>query len=325
MIPTTIRFGSRSSDVARWQAILGVVADGAFGHVTAAATRSWQAARGLTVDGVVGPMTWAIALATSPTKEPAMHQTITADEFIIGGRAVKAPEGLEVLNWTNGGTAVPRLVSGGTRTQVTELILHETCDNPGAADTLATLKKRGLSVALIVDAFGRVTQHADLLSDVTQHAGSHNGRSIGIEVDNPYYPSWNRRPDVWPDVIPAPWAHAETGKRGRYVVPTLASMETTCTLTRWLTSEEAPVGISITRNWIGRRGTKFALGLVSGAEKPAPGIYAHHYFAHADAACLALYCFLRIELGFAPVEARGEVIRLATGAVGAVTLPEART
>lgn len=314
-IPPTIRLGSRSTDVARWQGIIGATADGDFGPLTLAATKAWQSQHGLTTDGIVGPMTWAVALASSrPAPPPA-----TSGQIIVGGRGYAAPEGVSVRNWTDGAD-VPRLTKPGTRKSVTELVLHETCDGVGAADTLATLRKRGLSIHLIVDAFGVATQHADLLTDVAQHAGQHNGPSIGIEVDNPYYPSWNRRKDVWPDVIAAPWAHANPGTARQYVVPTLASAETVAKLTAWLTSGEVP-GIQIPRKWLGLRGAKFALGPVAGTEKLSPGIYAHHYFAHADAAWLALYSYLRIELGCEPEEARTEAIRMATGAIGAAALP----
>ncbi len=60
----TLRLGSSGSDVAQWQAIIGVTADGAFGPQTQAATVAWQSAHGLTADGVVGPMTWAKAQGT---------------------------------------------------------------------------------------------------------------------------------------------------------------------------------------------------------------------------------------------------------------------
>jgi len=77
MIPSTIRFGSRSTAVARWQAIVGVVADGVFGRKTETATKVWQAAHGLTPDGVVGAMSWTMALAKEPTPiKPATHDRV---------------------------------------------------------------------------------------------------------------------------------------------------------------------------------------------------------------------------------------------------------
>lgn len=58
---TPLRIGMVSADVAAWQRVLGVTADGDFGPKTDAATRAWQVAHGLTADGVVGTETWASA------------------------------------------------------------------------------------------------------------------------------------------------------------------------------------------------------------------------------------------------------------------------
>lgn len=72
----TIRLGSRGSDVAVWQKIVGAGADGVFGAMTAALTRGWQTTRGLKPDGVVGPATWAAAL--SPAGAPEMLRGLDA-------------------------------------------------------------------------------------------------------------------------------------------------------------------------------------------------------------------------------------------------------
>lgn len=53
----TVRQGSTGASVACVQTIVGAVADGSFGPMTAAAVRAYQASNGLTADGVVGPMT----------------------------------------------------------------------------------------------------------------------------------------------------------------------------------------------------------------------------------------------------------------------------
>ena len=49
-------------DVAAWQAIIGVKADGVFGPGTESATIAWQKAHGLTADGIVGPASRRVAL-----------------------------------------------------------------------------------------------------------------------------------------------------------------------------------------------------------------------------------------------------------------------
>jgi len=56
--------GSGSNDgpyrdgLARAQRAMGIDADGYYGPVTEAATRTWQAAHSLSVDGLIGPDTW---------------------------------------------------------------------------------------------------------------------------------------------------------------------------------------------------------------------------------------------------------------------------
>lgn len=67
---STIRQGSKGTDVKAWQAIIGVTPDGNFGPATAAATKKWQSDHGLTPDGVVGVKTWGIAI---PTEGPASN------------------------------------------------------------------------------------------------------------------------------------------------------------------------------------------------------------------------------------------------------------
>ena len=73
----TIRQGSTGADVALWQTILGVTADGIFGPKTATATKAWQGTHGLAADGVVGPKTWAAALGgvTTAAATPAAPST----------------------------------------------------------------------------------------------------------------------------------------------------------------------------------------------------------------------------------------------------------
>lgn len=317
---TTIRQGDRSATVARWQQIIGVTADGVFGPATAAATRAWQTEHGLRADGVVGPMTWGVALRVSDSLEqPFLTE---GNVLIVGGRAVTAPDGLRIRTWLSD-RAVPRFHARARKRAPTELVLHETVTVSGD-NTVAVLKKRALGVQLIVWPDGAVTQHGDLALDEQDHAGQHNGPSVGIEVVSPYYPAYLKPGAPWDDVIDAPWADrliingVETARR--YVVPTALSAETTSVLTGWLTSGDVP-GLSIPRTWVPLRSGRFALGAVPGADKLSPGIYAHHNFAHADASWLALYSYLRIELGYSAEDARSEALRLATRARGPITLP----
>jgi hypothetical protein len=188
---------------------------------------------------------------------------------------------------------------------VTELVVHETV-TCSAKETVAALIQRGLGVHLVLDEEGRFTQHGDLANDIMAHASQHNRPSIGIEVVNPYYPSYLKPGTAWSAVIDAPWAHKQ-----KYVLPTPAQAEAVARFIEWATSRA--LGLAIPRTWIGLAGANLAMAEVETAAKPRPGIYAHHYFGHADGAWLVLYAWLRLEAGLSPDAAFAEAVRRATG------------
>ena len=226
--------------------------------------------------------------------------------FIVAGQVLEPPAGLDLRSFRDPGV---HRFAGRARagSAVTEVVLHESVTR-SAADTVSVLKRRGLGVHLIVAPDGRVTQHGDLANERLAHAGGHNGPSVGIEVVNPYYPTHLRDGLPWSRIIDAPWAH-----RDRYVLPTPEQAEATARLIGWLTSPAAE-GLSIPRTWRGVDGTRLAMGRVAGGDQRRPGVWAHHYFHHADGAWLALYAWLRLEAGLASCTAYEEAARRATGA-----------
>ena len=233
--------------------------------------------------------------------------------FIVGGQPLQPPAGIEVLNFND--SSVPRFhYRERAGKPVTELILHETITR-SAADTLAVLKKRRLSVHLLLDEHGRFTQHGDLADDILAHASQHNSPSIGIEVVNPYSPRYLKPGLAWSTVIDAPWAYEK-----KYVLPTLAQAEAVARFIEWVTSPAS--GLAIPRTWIGLAGTKLAMAAVRGANRPKPGIYAHQYFGHADGSLLVLYAWLRLEAGLAPEAAYAEAVRRSTGVRWSVDLAD---
>ena len=82
---TTLRKGSRGSEVATLQRMLNLIADGIFGPLTDEAVREFQKSHSLVVDGIVGPKTWA-ALGVAP--QPLSR---TIDKIILHCSAT--PEG----------------------------------------------------------------------------------------------------------------------------------------------------------------------------------------------------------------------------------------
>ena len=181
--------------------------------------------------------------------------------FIVGGKATCPVEGLSIRTFAEDG--VHRFPSKGKRARAVELVIHETVTR-SVDSTIAVLKKRGLSVHLVMGADGALTQHGDLATDILWHASQHNGPSFGVEVVNPYYPSYLKPGLPWDRVIKAPWAH-----KGEYVLPTPAQAEAVAALVRWTTSAPAP-GIAVPRVWPGLRDGRFALGLVPAAPRFLP-------------------------------------------------------
>jgi hypothetical protein len=224
--------------------------------------------------------------------------------FIVSGKSTSSVEDLTIRTFADAG--VHRFASKAKRTRATELVVHESVTR-SVDSTVSVLKKRGLGVHLILGPDGMFTQHGDLATDVLWHASGHNGVSFGVEVVNPYYPRHLKQGLPWGRVIDAPWAHEK-----KYVLPTPAQAEAVAALVGWTTSAPA-AGIQVPRRWVGLRNGYFALGLVTGAEKPTPGIFAHQYFGHADGSFLVLYAWLRLEAGLAPNIAFEEAVKRTTG------------
>lgn len=206
------------------------------------------------------------------------------------------------------GTPLPSRPRGDRRP--TQIIVHESVTSSTEA-TVRVLQGRGLGVHFMVAPDGSVTQHGDPVTDRMAHAGSQNGTSFAIEVVNPYYAARDRPGPPWELVIEGRWVH-----RGRYLVPTPAQLEAAAQLIRWATDPEGPVRVP--RVWPGLRGSRLALSrlrYVWGGEAPdvrSPGVWAHTYTAHADAAVPVLYAWLRLEAGLSAEAAYAECVHLAT-------------
>lgn len=90
---TTLKKGSKGSDVKLLQQKLNLLQDGIFGPLTDEAVREFQKANGLTIDGIVGPKTWN-ALGVTNSGESQTKRNIT--EIIVHYTAT--PEGEEFSN-----------------------------------------------------------------------------------------------------------------------------------------------------------------------------------------------------------------------------------
>lgn len=178
---------------------------------------------------------------------------------------------------------------------VDRVVVHESVTRSEAA-TLRALKRRGLGVHFIVDEHGRIRQHAEVTARLS-HAGRLNGRSVGVEIVTPYYPALARTP--WTKCIEARWAHG-----GAYVLPTREQLEALVELLVKL--EQGAYGVCVPRRFVGMREGRLRMGRVKGAS--GPGIYAHHYTAHADGAFPVLYAWLRLQAGLDEAEALAQAV-----------------
>ena len=275
----TIRRGDTGPAVADLQRALGVDDDGVFGPMTEKALRDWQAAHGLDVDGVAGPVTWA---ALTPAGSPSLAARAAAAVRSAARRAGDVPG----ATW---GKPLPSQSRRGVEPD--EIVIHESV-TATAADAVAVLARRKLSVHFAVDRDGTVTQHVPLAKSAIHAGGRHNRRSIAIEVANAYYGDRAREGD---DVISAAWAH-----RGRYILPTREQCEAVWRLVQELTTRLDGIPLA----WPGADGSRFVWGRIPRDE--VPGIMAHHRWQHADGLFVEYYCLLRHAAGMDAWAAYGQ-------------------
>jgi hypothetical protein len=158
----TIRRGDRGDDVKRWQAIIGVTADGIFGPGTEAATKAWQTKFGLTADGIVGPKSWAAAQALAKTDPPPASILPSVLPFVQA-----------------------RNYRPGRRGRIDLLVVHtmEAVEKPGTAEAVAAWfagpHAPMASAHYCVDSDSVVQCVKD--GDTAFHAKGANHNGIGIE------------------------------------------------------------------------------------------------------------------------------------------------
>lgn len=174
------------------------------------------------------------------------------------------------------------LPHGKTRKKTTHVLFHESVTSSREA-TVEVLNKRGLSVHLIVDRDGSVTQHAPL-DAACWHADALNSISVSIEVVNEYYGSRANEGDL---VIAVPWAHL-----GKYIVPTPEQLEAAYQLAMSLCDKfKIPKAFPVVSKGI------FRWSRIPGRDATTPGLHAHHETEHSDGLFPLHYCHAR-ELGY---------------------------
>lgn len=147
------------------------------------AVQAFQLEHDLYPDGVFGPRTQA--------KYTGKRYAIEiGDRIVIGTKRIKV--NFPVVDFTEPGghSFYPYPYTWRGRDNKPDLfVLHfDACMT--TAQCFQTLIDRGLSCQLMMDVDGVIWQALDLL-DHAAHAGPYNRRSIGIEINNPWYLSRN--------------------------------------------------------------------------------------------------------------------------------------
>jgi len=151
-----IKQGSTGPDVALWQTIIGVTADGIFGSGTDAATRKWQSAHGVAPDGVVGPNTWGAALGGAfPAAAAAIPAVATPIAATASLAAAAAAASAAIMADPNYCSSVAR---SGTpvNTAVHNFKAAWNAANPGQAVPINTGKYEPVVASALSSALGGI-------------------------------------------------------------------------------------------------------------------------------------------------------------------------
>jgi hypothetical protein len=181
---------------------------------------AFQSQHGLKVDGQLGPKTFGeikkgVALddVTRPLRTSSLPPPVVVDGkvpsnyVIINGKRVNIPEAMI----SRGYTATNYLDDGEVRFKhqrrtkaLNYFVQHETCGNTaqGCKDNLV---KTGYGVQLIMDPWGRISCHGDLVLDRMAHVNQLNNMALGCEVVNPYSPVYVVDEKLWEKRIPRQW------------------------------------------------------------------------------------------------------------------------
>lgn len=223
---------------------------------------------------------------------------MSSNALIIGGARVQLPaeliaRGGRATNYLDDGEL--HLAAWPRKSPLDLFVLHETAgDTAGGCEASLLHSRDKLGVHLILDHNGLVSNHGDLAAEIMRHAGGANGRSIGIEVVNPYNPVFDvepmepTMPARWWTWVPAAKAVRNQLKRKGwatvprlYCLPSEAQVIVLRILVPWLCGV---LGIPYVFPTIGNGPKRCGLNGVMAVDpkKVAPGVVCHRDWAHGD-------------------------------------------
>lgn len=218
--------------------------------------------------------------------------------LIVNGARVMLPDELiakggRATNYLDDGE--PHLDAWPRKSPLALFVLHETVgDTAGGCESSLLHSKSDLGVHMILDHNGLISNHGDLANEIMRHAGTANGRSIGIEVVNPYNPVFDAAP--FEPTIPARWwtwipavkdVERQLKRKGwtkvpkLYCLPSEAQILVLKILVPWLCGV---LGIPYEFPTIENGPKKYGLNGVMAVDpkKVAPGVVCHRDWAHGD-------------------------------------------
>jgi N-acetyl-anhydromuramyl-L-alanine amidase AmpD len=198
--------------------------------------------------------------------------------IVINGKEMELPNQIPSTNFLSDGE--PHIFNKPRKKQLQHIVIHETT-GVSARRCKDTLQKKGLGIHLILARDGKLSCHADLVSEVCYHGNQLNPTSIGIEVVNPYYPHIGKVVSYPVEIIPAKWwTHTIKGKSKGYVLPTPEQIQTLKTIIPWL-CEKLNIPYAFP-TWFLNKTQKRIKGWFL-KKKPDPGVVAHRdYASHSD-------------------------------------------
>lgn len=255
----------------------------------------FQKQHNLDVDGCLGPATFALLRSVTQTA-PAMPdigpgvpaRTGVSNQIIVNGKRVQMPQqylsaGLTCSNWIDDADAHEdvHFACKPRNGDVTNIVIHESVTNSVAA-TVDALQAKGYGVHFMIAPDGHISCHNDAVTEYLIHGNQLNGRSVGIEVINPYSPKYAKPP--FTRTIPATWwTWVPKGASPLYTLPTDAQLKALRALVWWLCHLIPTLPMEFPTKDLNAKRKKIAGWNAKPPAKPGPGIVAHSdYSSHAD-------------------------------------------
>ena len=187
-----IEYNKKTADQLGWEPSWFGCSD--FNEELTQAIKSFQKEMGVSADGMCGPGTFRRKFNERAEEiEREDSDPNFSDHIICHGNPVPIDWDRVVLWTDNGGYKAKegcyRKVNG--KREIDLFVNHwDVCLSSKICQRV--LDQRGISVHFLIDNDGTIYQTLDT-THIAWHAGNQNGRSVGVEISNGYYPKYQSR------------------------------------------------------------------------------------------------------------------------------------